>query len=170
MDGVALVLSKSFEPIDVVPWQRALALVATGQARVIEEDEDKLIRTPKLVFRMPLVIQHLKAKLHRNRPVKFSRINVYARDNFTCCYCGKKAGFSGLNLDHVLPRSKGGRRDWFNIVTSCIPCNDRKGGRTPEEAGMKLRRKPARPVWAPGVLLALEPRHVPEVWRSYLPV
>jgi len=83
------------------------------------------------------------------RHVRFSRFNIYARDNNTCQYCGKRFSRSELNLDHVLPRSRGGSSTWENVVCSCHTCNRRKGGRTPEEAKMLLMRRPRRPEWTP---------------------
>jgi 5-methylcytosine-specific restriction endonuclease McrA len=81
--------------------------------------------------------------------VRFSRLNIYARDRNTCQYCSRRPQRAELNLDHVIPRSRGGMTSWENVVCSCVPCNLRKGGRTPEEAHMKLHRLPARPRWTP---------------------
>jgi 5-methylcytosine-specific restriction endonuclease McrA len=81
--------------------------------------------------------------------IRFSRLNIYARDGDTCQYCGRTLPRSDLNLDHVVPRSQGGKTSWENVVCSCVPCNLKKGGRTPEQAGMKLLTRPARPRWTP---------------------
>ena len=83
------------------------------------------------------------------RTVKFSRLNILLRDDHTCQYCGRRLARSRLNLDHVIPRSRGGHTTWENIVTSCHPCNHKKGGRTPKEAHMKLIRRPFRPKTVP---------------------
>jgi 5-methylcytosine-specific restriction endonuclease McrA len=100
------------------------------------------IRVPRVV--VLVAYEHLpKAR------VRFSRFNIYARDDSTCQYCGRRFPRSDLNLDHVVPRSRGGSTNWENVVCSCVPCNLRKGGRTPEEAGMRLLRHPARPRWTP---------------------
>jgi len=80
--------------------------------------------------------------------VRFSRNNIYLRDDFTCQYCGLRLSRSKLNLDHVKPKSQGGRTNWTNIVCSCVSCNLEKGGRTPEQAGMVLARQPKRPDWS----------------------
>ena len=81
--------------------------------------------------------------------VRFSRTNIYARDRDTCQYCARTLSRSELNLDHVVPRAQGGRTTWENVVCSCVPCNLRKGGNTPEQAGMALLGRPARPRWTP---------------------
>jgi 5-methylcytosine-specific restriction endonuclease McrA len=81
--------------------------------------------------------------------VRFSRLNIYARDHDTCQYCGRELHRSELNLDHVVPRAQGGKTTWENVVCSCIACNLRKGGRTPDQAGLKLLKKPVRPRWTP---------------------
>jgi len=103
------------------------------------------------------------------RHVRFSRANVMTRDGFTCQYCGERPPRSQLNLDHVIPRAHGGRSCWENVVASCLECNRRKGGRTPEQAGLRLLRAPARPRWTPLATLPLAHiRH--DEWRPFLRV
>jgi len=103
------------------------------------------------------------------RHVRFSRVNVMTRDGFTCQYCGERPTRSQLNLDHVVPRAHGGRSTWENVVVSCLDCNRRKGGRTPEQAGLRLLRAPARPRWTPLATLPLaHVRH--DEWRPFLRV
>lgn len=103
------------------------------------------------------------------RHVRFSRVNVMTRDGFTCQYCGERPPRSHLNLDHVVPRAHGGRSTWENVVASCVDCNRRKGGRTPEQAGLRLLRAPARPRWTPLASLPLaHARHAE--WRPFLRV
>ena len=102
------------------------------------------------------------------RGVKFSRINVFARDEFRCQYCGARRPVHELNYDHVVPRVQGGKTVWENIVTSCYECNARKRGRTPEQAGMKLLRAPTKPKALP--MTTVLPRHhggIPEAWSPY---
>jgi len=100
--------------------------------------------------------------------VKFSRVNIYARDNYKCQYCGRKASISDLTYDHVVPRSQGGLTEWTNIVTCCYLCNRKKGGRTPHEASMKLLVQPTQPNWVPAVAIRISLRSVPDAWRDYL--
>jgi hypothetical protein len=125
---------------------------------------DKALQSSCMTFRIPEIIQLSNyrgdGEGNRNkdpkRPPKFSRRNVNLRDEFTCQYCGKKCYNKGeYNYDHVIPRSRGGGMNWNNIVFSCIPCNSKKGGRTPEEAGMVLRRRPYIP--EPGELARKRP-------------
>jgi 5-methylcytosine-specific restriction endonuclease McrA len=101
-------------------------------------------------------------------PVKFSRQNIYARDKYRCQYCGAKFGPEELTYDHVVPRSRGGKTKWDNIVTCCIRCNRKKGGRTPAEARMRLIRKPSQPTWLPALRITIGFKEVPNSWRDYL--
>jgi 5-methylcytosine-specific restriction endonuclease McrA len=100
--------------------------------------------------------------------VPFSRANVYARDEHTCQYCGDRFSPSQLTFDHVVPVARGGRKEWDNIVTCCIPCNRRKGDLLPEEAGLRLIRRPRRPPALPHLTLTLGVHRTPESWRDYL--
>lgn len=167
LDHRVLMLSKLYEPLEILCWQRAISLVVTEQARVLEVEAERFIHTANRAYPLPSVIQHFEATYRHNRPIRWSRANLYARDDFSCCYCGHKHGFSGLTYDHVLPRSRGGRTTWNNIVTACKPCNKQKGSRTPEEARMCLRKKPTRPGWAPTRLFEATGA-IPELWKPYL--
>jgi 5-methylcytosine-specific restriction endonuclease McrA len=100
--------------------------------------------------------------------VPFSRANIYARDHHSCQYCGHGFSTAELTFDHVVPVAQGGRKDWDNIVTCCITCNRRKGGRTPEQAGLRLIRHPRRPSKAPAVRITFGVRNAPDSWRDYL--
>jgi 5-methylcytosine-specific restriction endonuclease McrA len=116
---------------------------------------DKALQSSCMAFRIPEVIILTKYDgdgsgeryRDKDRPPKFSRRNVYLRDSHTCQYCNKRCDTSESNLDHVIPKSKGGEMNWGNIVVSCIPCNTKKGGRTPSEAGMRLIKKPTTPAY-----------------------
>ena len=132
------------------------------------EEYDDVIRSPNLAIRAPAVVRLRRPIGGMKRGVKFSRINVFARDDFRCQYCGTKRGIRDLNYDHVVPRVQGGKTVWENIVTSCYDCNARKRGRTPEQAGMKLLRAPVKPKALP--MTTVLPRHhgrIPEVWSPY---
>ncbi len=102
-------------------------------------------RSASDVYRIPTVIRVLRYSKQRREPVKYNRRTVYRRDNFTCQYCGDRPGTKELSMDHVIPRCQGGKTEWENIVVACTDCNSRKAGRTPEQAGMKLIRKPHKP-------------------------
>jgi 5-methylcytosine-specific restriction endonuclease McrA len=123
---------------------------------------------PGWTGQMPAVVRLVKSVSTFKKGVKFSRINVFTRDRFTCCYCGTRKSMKDLNYDHVIPRKLGGGTVWENIVTSCYPCNDKKGSRTPEQAKMKLLHKPHRPSTLPMTQPMLHLRDIPESWKPYL--
>jgi 5-methylcytosine-specific restriction endonuclease McrA len=151
----------------VISWQRAFTLLTLGKVEVLEE-YDRDVRTVNVVFKMPAVVRLLRAFRRHKKPVKFSRVNIYARDKYRCQYCGGKAPISELTYDHVVPRSRGGRTVWENIVTCCYECNRKKANRTPREAAMKLRTRPVQPVWVPAVSIRVSTRSMPDAWRDYL--
>ncbi len=163
-----LVLSQAYEPIKVISWKRAFTLLTLGKVEVVEEYDDANVRTVSLVFKVPAVVRLLNAFRRHRKPVKFSRVNIYARDHYRCQYCGNKAPISDLTYDHVVPRSRGGKTTWTNIVTACFKCNRRKRDRTPDEAGMKLRTAPVQPKWVPAVTIRISTHSVPDAWRDYL--
>jgi 5-methylcytosine-specific restriction endonuclease McrA len=131
---------------------------------------DREVRAVSFSFKLPSVIRLLRfVRIKRQLDyVPFSRANIYARDDHTCQYCGTTAPLSELTFDHVVPAAQGGRKDWENIVTCCIACNRRKGGRTPHQAGMHLIRPPRRPQKSPALRITIGLRHAPESWRDYL--
>lgn len=162
-----LVLSQNFEPIKIVSWQRAITLLFLGKVEVIEE-YDRNIKTTSLVIKVPSVVRLLNAFRRHRKPTKFSRINIYGRDNYSCQYCGAKKPIVELTYDHVVPRAQGGKTIWSNIVTACTTCNTKKGNRTPEQAGMKLRRAPVQPTAAPVLVVTVSKESVPDAWRDYV--
>jgi 5-methylcytosine-specific restriction endonuclease McrA len=162
-----LMLSQAYEPLKVIPWTRAIRLLTLGKCEVVEE-YDREVRTSFLVFKVPAVVRLLRAFRRPKKPVKFSRVNIYGRDGYRCQYCNEKKPIDDLTYDHVLPRSRGGRTAWNNIVTCCSPCNLKKADRTPGEAGMRLTREPKQPVEAPVIMVAVSRESAPAAWRDYL--
>lgn len=162
-----LLLSQSYEPIKIISWQRAITLLFLGKVEVVEEYAHD-VRSVTVVIKIPAVVRLLRAFRRHHKPVKFSRVNIYARDGYTCQYCGVRLSISELTYDHVVPRSQGGATDWTNIVTCCHACNRVKGGRTPRQAGMQLRALPVQPNWVPAVTIRVSLRSVPDAWRDYL--
>lgn len=162
-----LMLDRGGAPLKVISWQRAIQLLTLGKVEVVEEYSNE-VRSRYLVIKIPAVVRLLKAFRRRIAPVKFSRVNIYARDHYRCQYCGEKHQLEDLTYDHVLPRSRGGRTTWTNIVTCCAPCNRRKANRTPAESGMRLKREPVQPQVAPAILVAISTTSVPDAWRDYL--
>jgi 5-methylcytosine-specific restriction endonuclease McrA len=183
LDSSVLVLNRVYQPMHVTSVRRGISLLYQGVARALDEEfrlldfeswaalaaavHQEAIHTPSRTIRVPRVIV-LVAHAHLpQQRVRFSRLNVYARDGSTCQYCGRRLPRSELNLDHVVPRSRGGSTNWENVVCSCVACNLRKGGRTPEEAGMHLRRHPARPRWT-AVFRNAARRSVYQEWKPFL--
>ena len=165
-----LVLNATFEPINIVSWKKALTLLFQGKVEVLAE-YDREIRSVNFTIKMPSVLRLLRyVKIRRRFPhVKFCRANIYARDNHICQYCGRRCSTEDLTFDHVIPIVKGGGKTWDNIVTCCFDCNHKKGGQTPEEAGMRLIRPPRQPEWVPAILhVTIGLRTAPDAWRDYL--
>jgi 5-methylcytosine-specific restriction endonuclease McrA len=162
-----LLLSQGYEPIKVISWQRAIALLTLGKVEVIEEYDAEL-RAVSLVIKAPAVVRLLRGFRRHKKPVKFSRVNIAARDRYRCQYCMRKCALAEITFDHVLPRSRGGGTTWENIVSACVACNSRKANRTPTEAGMALRNEPVRPLWMSAVIITVSTHSVPDAWRDYL--
>jgi 5-methylcytosine-specific restriction endonuclease McrA len=162
-----LLLDPGYEPIKIVPWQRAITLVALDKVEVIEE-YDAQVRATSMVIQIPAVVRLRKAVRRHAKPVKFSRVNIYARDGYRCQYCGDRCTIGQLTYDHVIPRSRSGRTTWDNIVSCCYACNAQKANRTPAEARMTLRSVPARPSWIPAVQIRVSTQSVPDAWRDYV--
>lgn len=163
-----LVLDVGFQPTQRVPWEQSIVWVLERVVEVIDEYPDRSINTVNWTVKMPSVVRFLKP-IRKKKAVKFSRHNIYARDNGRCQYCGNKVRLSEMQYEHVVPRAQGGKTCWENIVVSCTDCNQRKGGRTPQQAGMHLRSMPVRPK-----KLALMPRRMdwtpgmPDGWKQWL--
>jgi len=171
-----LVLNRHFYAVHVTDWRRALALVYCDHARVVDEEYRTysfadwrelsagirehpagFVRTPTLRIAIPEVIALRYYDRLPPQTVKFTRRNIYEHYGYRCAYCGSKFGTSDLNLEHVVPRSRGGRTDWTNVVTACVRCNVRKGDRLPEEAGMQLLLQATKPRWRGAATLIVRP-------------
>jgi 5-methylcytosine-specific restriction endonuclease McrA len=162
--GRVLVLNATFEPINVCTVRRAVVLLLKEKAEIIERSEVELHSATTTLAR-PVVIRlvsyvRIPRDTHRR---KITRRAVFARDDWTCQYCGSR---SNLTVDHVVPRSKGGTSSWDNIVASCAPCNRRKGNALPRQAGMELQRPPRTP--SPHVFIQVASPTIPAAWRQYL--
>lgn len=164
-----LLLNATYEPLKVVHWQKAITLWCQGKVEIVAS-HDREIRAVSFSLKLPSVIRLLRYVRIKKRfdYVPFSRANIYARDAYTCQYCAGSFPTQELTFDHVIPVSQGGRKDWENIVTCCVSCNRRKGGRTPEEARMRLVRPPRRPQSAPAIRITIGLRNAPDSWRDYL--
>lgn len=161
-----LVLNATYEPLNIVSVRRAIVLLLKEKAEIVEAAE-AVVRSEHLSLPVPLVIRLVTyIRVPRRFGLPVSRRTVLARDRYTCQYCGRQPGKAQLTVDHVVPRSRGGKTVWENVVIACGPCNRRKGDRTPQEAGMRLLSKPARPRYV--ALVLLEGAGQNTVWQKYL--
>lgn len=166
-----LVLDHTYRPISRVSWQKAFGWMWTNRVEVVETYANKVIRSASQSWPMPSIVRFVhKVRGYFRKGVKFNRKNVYLRDKGRCQYCSVKVRYDDFTYDHVIPSSKGGRTRWENIVVSCLSCNQRKADRTPEQAGMRLLRKPERPKSLPGggTLGIQWHDHMPESWKDWL--
>jgi 5-methylcytosine-specific restriction endonuclease McrA len=133
-----LLLNSSYEPLHVCSWKRAVILLLKGKAETVERNGKEL----RAGWHLPLVIRLLYYVKIPHKDIPLTRRNVMHRDGYTCQYCGKK---TDLTIDHVIPRSRGGKDTWDNVVVACLRCNVTKGNRTPKEAGFVLNTRPCKP-------------------------
>ena len=194
LDASVLVLNRYFMAVHIISARRAFTLVCKRVAEIVHVTEDRYdsfnfdswreisqyrelfdddndplewVRTVSFDIRVPRVIRLLTYdKLPRER-VQFNRRNLFARDENRCQYCGRRFRTSELSLDHVVPKSQGGRTSWLNVVCSCTNCNKRKGGRTPVQANMKLFRHPVEPRRSPVIHLKLRSGRY-RSWKTFL--
>ncbi|MGI6368235.1 MAG: HNH endonuclease [Anaerolineae bacterium] len=161
-----LVLNATYEPISIVSQRRAVVLLLKNKAEIVEAAKERL-RAARLSLPVPLVIRLVYYVRVPHRSVTpLTRRAVYLRDEGTCQYCGQPLARHEMTVDHVLPRIRGGVTDWENVVCACQRCNTRKGSRTPEEAGMPLRRSPYRPRYSSVVLASYVQIH--DSWSPYI--
>lgn len=163
-----LVLNNSFEPLHVCNARRAVILLFTGRAERVE-DSGRILRSPSVVFIIPAVIRlHRYVKRPATPAISFNKKNILKRDAYTCQYCGRNSG-ERMTIDHVIPRSLGGRTVWENVVSACRDCNLKKGNKRLHEASMTLLRKPSKPasVFYLGIMTH-SPNRV-TAWSKYLP-
>ena len=163
-----LVLDPGYQPVARVPWMRAVTLLFAGKVEVVENYDDWTVRSVTVELKVPCVVRFLRGVRGLKKVVRFSRENVYARDAGRCQYCQRKIARPEATYDHVVPRSQGGHTRWENIVIACLPCNQKKGGRTPQQAGMKLRTTPHKPKALPESVRFTFTPGMPQAWRSWL--
>lgn len=186
LERQVLVLNRNWVPIQTKTTKEAIGLVAKGNARIIEPDTfathdllswndvskakrivgDMVIRSTRLELIPPEVIQLTGYQGIGQRTVVFSRRNLFKRDRYTCQYCGAQPGTEELTIDHVIPRCQGGKSTWENSVLACVDCNAKKADRSPEKAGMKLRKIPAKPSWK--TLVQVHPAERRQSWDQFL--
>ncbi len=185
-----LVLNRLWQAVNIIGSKRAFSLLFQDHARVIHSAEEdfhvlqftewidysitnssndggEYVHTVRWEIRVPKILLLTHYDRLPMKEVKFTRQNLFERDNFTCQYCRKTHSQKNLNLDHVIPRERGGKTTWENIVTSCLRCNSRKGNRLPHEASMHLNRKPHRPKFRPFINFVLG-SDLDESWLNFL--
>lgn len=171
LESRVLVLNRNYSPVNITTVRKALKKLITGRAEIVTveneayvgynltswtelsflkkeygmDGDEELVGSDRFAFIAPTIIRALVYDKTHRQPIRMSRKNILLRDNFTCQFCGKKFPTEKLTLDHVFPQARGGAGTWENLVCSCFKCNNKKGCRTPEEAGMKLLRKPEKP-------------------------
>ncbi len=162
-----LVLDQGYQPHRIVSWEKAVTMLYVGKADLVEHYDDEIRSTSMTMF-MPAVVRLTRGLKYRKKSIKFSRLNVMMRDGFSCQYCGTEMKMRDLTYDHVLPRARGGKTTWTNIVTACRDCNEQKADRTPKEAGMPLLKKPIKPLWLPTGSFHVDDLRLPETWRNWV--
>ncbi len=192
LSNQVLVLNRLWQAVNIVGLKRAFGLLFQEHAKVIHSDdgnfliyngeewvdyslnnpskkESDSLKTINYKIRIPKVILLNQFDRLPMKEMKFTRQSLYERDSSTCQYCGKIGQLKDLNLDHIIPRERGGRTTWENVVTSCIKCNSRKANKLPHEAGMRLKRKPNKPKWRPFVSYKLN-GNIDTAWSQFLQV
>jgi 5-methylcytosine-specific restriction endonuclease McrA len=189
LDAHVLVLNKSWIAINVASARRALALLYQGHARVVHPEDysihsfdawcaysrkacmknsaEPMVRTPSQAIVIPEVILLAGFNGFIRHEIRFSRSNIFTRDKHQCQYCGSVPDKSDLTLDHILPRSRGGGDSWENLVLACARCNVKKSNRTPEEANMRLLKKPTAPRWLPRFGLSVRKQEM-HSWQRFV--
>jgi len=163
-----LLLNATYEPLQVIPWQRAVTMLFLEKVEVLRTYQ-AMVRSVTLAIELPAVVRLREFVRLRRVRLGFSRRSVLVRDNYRCQYCARRCSPSEITCDHVVPRAQGGPTTWDNVVACCVRCNRVKGGRTPEQANMRLLRKPRQPEDLPLVFrLPSGERVAPEPWRDFL--
>ena len=166
-----LVLSSAYQPMTHVSWKQAISMWFAGRVEIVSVYEDRYIKTVDEVFNVPSIVRFVGNVIKRfrfNRTIKFSRDNVFIRDEGKCQYCSKQLNKQNFTLDHIIPVSQGGKKIWNNIVTCCKMCNQKKGSKTLKQTGMKLLKQPLIPK---EIIVGRENKFshdVPDSWKDYL--
>ena len=177
-----LVLNRSWQAINVISVARALIMLWNGTAQAVDphtyqtydwddwselrpDDEDLAVNAVSLRICVPEVITLTQYDRLPNCDVTLSRRNIFKRDKFTCQYCGTQPGQEDLTIDHIMPRSRGGKTTWKNCVLACVKCNKKKDNKTPKEARMRLHKEPVKPKWSPLYSLTSLPI---ESWKKFI--
>lgn len=188
MSTSVLLLNIDYTPLEVISWRRAVEQLLAGRVQLVEKYPDRMIRSPSVSLAFPAVVRLIGQYVKRR--IRLTRRNILARDTFTCQYCGARPRRSTggprleeLTIDHVVPRAQAqggwvtlpwtGRRvritSWENVLTACEACNARKADRTPDQAGMPMRKRPRPPSTVDIAWMSIFRGDIPDEWRDYLP-
>ncbi len=164
MNAPVLVLNQSYEPLSVCNVKKAILLLIMDKAEIVEHHSNKILRSISSSVPFPSVIKLYRYISLRHSSIELSRKNLQRRDSYKCQYCSKSE--TPLTIDHILPKSRGGLDTWDNLVSACVQCNNKKGNKTPKEAGMTLLSVPKKPHY----IMYLKTLHsvVETLWRPYL--
>ncbi|GAB4131003.1 MAG: HNH endonuclease [Ignavibacteriales bacterium] len=157
-------MNKSYEPISICTIKKAITLTFLQKAEVVSQNTSKFIHSSRLSIPLPSVIKLNYYVKRPYREVMLTRKNILRRDKHICAYCGR--GDLPLTIDHIIPKSMGGEDTWENLITACLPCNNKKGNRTPQQAGMILHSKPYKPSFI--IFLANSLNKVDDNWKTFL--
>lgn len=183
LSAQVLVVNRNLQAVHITTARRAFVLMFTDVARALDPawvahdfeswasippgSDVPTVGTSRGPILIPRVLQLVAYDRMPRTTIRLTRRNIFLRDGYTCQYCARRGTPRDLNLDHVMPRSRGGPMTWENVVCSCRVCNLKKGGRTPPEANMRLLRRPVRPRWSPVLALAFSPGR-PAEWEPFL--
>jgi 5-methylcytosine-specific restriction endonuclease McrA len=183
LSAQVLVVNRNLQAVHITTARRAFVLMFTDVARALDPawvahdfeswatlepaGDGPTVGTSRGKILIPRVVQLVTYDRMPRTTIRLTRRNIFLRDGYTCQYCARRGTPRDLNLDHVMPRSRGGPMTWENVVCSCRVCNLKKGGRTPPEANMRLLRRPVRPRWSPVLALAFSPGR-PTEWEPFL--
>ncbi len=161
-----ILLNQDYSFLNVINWKRAMCLVAKGKVQVLAYSEKTVVTAEGMIFKIPAVMKLMKLirTLYRSK-VPFNKRNVLIRDGFKCLYCGSKEG--KLTIDHIIPRSRGGKDTFENCVASCRRCNNKKGSKTPREAGMALSSQPCQPTISEFLILRARKMGIIGILRDF---
>ena len=164
LNGKVLVLNQNYEPLNICTVKRAITLIYVGKAEMVISYDGDYLRAERVSYPKPSVVKLMRYIRFRRKEIPLTKKNILRRDGYTCQYCGSKEG--PMTIDHVIPKRLGGEDSWDNLVCACLECNNRKGDRIPEEADMKLLRKPRRPNY---FLFLFDGQKIPdERWKPFL--
>lgn len=163
-----LLVDCNYFPVKVISWQKAITLLYQGKAQSLIDYSELRIHSQTISFALPKILK-LNGKHRLLFTIKFTRENVFYRDNYTCQYCGERLKENQLTFDHVIPASKGGPTTWQNVVTACKPCNFKKGPTLLENTNLRLLKKPVVPKWSPELVIKLHDDD-PLEWFEFLQI